>query len=106
MVGIAMLVTIPRTAATHELGVQTIFSQIPAYVTMIIFFGIAFFFAIDKSHMIDKLGKYLTPGLFIILVAIIAKGVISSIGSPVDTEIENSFSNSFIGAYQTGDVFT
>jgi branched-subunit amino acid permease len=49
----------------------------------------------DTSHMMDKLGKYLTPRLCIILVAIPAKGVSSSIGSPVDTEIENSFSNSF-----------
>ncbi|WP_372459059.1 hypothetical protein [Alkalihalobacillus deserti] len=39
MVGIGMTVGIPRTAATtHEVGSQILFPQIPAVVTMLVFF--------------------------------------------------------------------
>jgi branched-chain amino acid:cation transporter, LIVCS family len=107
MICIAMLVTVPRTAATtHELGVNTLFPDIPAFVTMIIFFGLTFYFAMDKSNLIDKVGKILTPGLFAILLFIVLKGTFDPVGAPIETRLPKSFSNSFIAAYQTGDVFT
>ncbi|WP_227935379.1 branched-chain amino acid transport system II carrier protein [Alkalihalobacillus deserti] len=107
MVGIGMLVTVPRMAATtHELGVSQLFPGVPSVVTIIIFFAICFYFAMDKSNVIDKIGKFLTPLLVIILLLIVGKGILVPIGTPVATDIENSFSNAFINAYQTGDVIT
>ncbi|MED3687419.1 branched-chain amino acid transport system II carrier protein [Peribacillus butanolivorans] len=45
MIGIAMLVTVPRTAATtHEMGVHTLFPHVPSFLTMIVFFCIEFLF--------------------------------------------------------------
>lgn len=68
MIGIAMLVTVPRTAATtHEMGVHTLFPNVPSFVTMIVFFGLNFYFASDRSNLIDKVGQVLTPALFAIL---------------------------------------
>ncbi|GHH99059.1 branched-chain amino acid transport system II carrier protein [Neobacillus kokaensis] len=107
MVGIGMFVTIPRMAATtHELGVKTLIPQVPSVVTIFVFFAVTFYFAMDKSNVIDKIGKFLTPLLVIILTFIVIKGVFDPIGSPISTELKNPFSNAFINAYQTGDVVT
>ncbi|MDM5285953.1 branched-chain amino acid transport system II carrier protein [Peribacillus frigoritolerans] len=107
MIGIAMLVTVPRTAATtHEMGVHTLFPNVPSFVTMIVFFGLNFYFASDRSNLIDKVGQVLTPALFAILLFIVIKGTFDPLGAPVNTEIQNPFGHSFFSAYQTGDVFT
>lgn len=107
MVGIAMLVTVPRTAAsTHEMGIHPLFPSVPSFVTMIVFFALNFYFASDQSNIMDKLGKFLTPALFAILLFIVIKGTLDPLGSPVNTELTNPFGHSFLNAYQTGDVFT
>lgn len=107
MVGIGMLVTIPRMAATtHELGVQTLFPQVPSVLTIIVFFAISFYFAMDESNVIDKIGKILTPLLVIILLAVVGKGIFDPLGTPIATELKTPFSNAFISAYQTGDIVT
>ncbi|WP_103104943.1 branched-chain amino acid transport system II carrier protein [Brevibacillus reuszeri] len=107
MVGIGMCVTIPRMAATtHELGVKTLFPQVPSFVTILLFFAINFYFAMDRSNVVDKIGKILTPVLVVILLFIVGKGIFDPIGVPITTELANPFSNAFINAYQTGDVMT
>lgn len=107
MVGIGMFITIPRMAATtHELGVGALFPQVPSIITIVIFFGISFYFAMDKSNVIDKIGKILTPLLVFILLFIVGKGIFNPIGTPVATDLATPFSNAFINAYQTGDVIT
>jgi branched-chain amino acid:cation transporter, LIVCS family len=107
MLCIAMVVTVPRTAATtHEIGVQTLFPNFPAFGTMIIFFAVNYYFANDRSNLIDKVGKVLTPALLVILLFIIFKGTFDPIGAPIDSKLPNSFSNAFTSAYQTGDLFT
>ncbi|WHY64713.1 branched-chain amino acid transport system II carrier protein [Neobacillus sp. SuZ13] len=107
MLCIAMVVTVPRTAATtHEIGVHTLFPHFPAFGTMIIFFALNYYFANDRSNMIDKVGKVLTPALLVILLFIVSKGTFDPIGTPIATKLPNSFSNAFTGAYQTGDLFT
>lgn len=107
MVGIGMFVTIPRmSATTHELGVHQLFPGVPSIVTIIVFFAICFYFAMDKSNVIDKIGKVLTPLLVIILLFIVGKGIFDPIGVPEVSNIKNAFSNAFISAYQTGDVVT
>lgn len=60
----------------------------------------------DKSNVIDKIGRILTPLLVVILLVIVGKGIFDPIGSPISTELPNPFSNAFISAYQTGDVIT
>lgn len=107
MVGIGMLVTIPRmSATTHELGVSKLIPGTPAIVTIIIFFAVSYFFAMDQSNVIDKLGKYLTPVLVIVLLFIVIKGLITPVGNPIAARIDGVFSNAFLSAYQTGDVVT
>ena len=60
--------TLPRNGATtHEMGVLSIFPNAPSWLTMIVFFALVFFFGCDKGKVVDKLGKYLTPLLLILL---------------------------------------
>lgn len=107
MVGVGLFVTVPRTAATtQELGIQNLFPQTPPVITILVFFALNFYFAMDKSNFIDKIGKFLTPLLLGILVFIVYEGFFNPIGTPVATELENPFSHAFISAYQTGDLFT
>ncbi|QEA01217.1 branched-chain amino acid transport system II carrier protein [Lysinibacillus fusiformis] len=107
MVCIGMVVTIPRmSATTHELGVSQIIPTIPLLVSVLAFFTICFYFAMDQSNVIDKIGKWLTPVLVIILIILIGKGVLDPIGAAVHTEAKNVFANAIIAAYQTGDVGT
>lgn len=107
MVCIGMVVTIPRmSATTHELGVSQIIPTIPLLVSVLVFFAICFYFAMDQSNVIDKIGKWLTPVLVIILIILIGKGVLDPIGAAVHTEAKNVFANAIIAAYQTGDVGT
>lgn len=106
--GIALIITIPRTAATtHELGIVPLFGDnIHIIVTSVIFFALTFYFAIDKGGVADKIGKILTPILLILLLFIVVKGVFFPIGMPTDSYVKSGFTYAFFEMYQTGDVLT
>lgn len=97
--------TLPRNGATtHEMGVLAIFPNVPSWVTMIVFFALVFFFGCDKGKVVDKLGKYLTPLLLILLAIVLVKGVISPIGTPQDTGISKPLPSAMLTGYLTGDL--
>ncbi len=97
--------TLPRCAATtHEIGVSNIFPGVPIWVTVPIFFVLVYFFASDRNSVVDKLGKYLTPLLLILLAIVLIKGVLTPVGTPVSTELKNPFSSALLTAYNTGDL--
>lgn len=107
MVCIGMLVTMPRMAATtYELGVEKITPSVPLVLANIIYFLIVFYFCLNKSTIIDKVGKWLTPVLVLILAIIVIKGITSPLGMPISTNQEGTLSSSLLSAYQTGDVGT
>ncbi len=98
-------VSVPRTGAVgYELGVEAVFPNFPMPVFIILYFAIAFYFSLDVNEMIDKVGKYLTPALVIILIFIIIKGVFTPLGTPTEPSVDNVLVNSFLGGYQTGDL--
>lgn len=97
--------TLPRVAAvTHELGVQALFPDIPIWVTVIVFFALLYFFAKDKDSVVDKIGKYLTPVLLILLAIVLIKGVISPVGAPGKQVVENAFTYALFQGYVIGDL--
>lgn len=107
MLGVGLFITIPRTAATaYEMGVRSMFPQIPSFIVILVYFGLTYYFANDKSNVIDKVGKILTPALILILTLIVFKGFINPIGVPKNTGLSKPFSNAFIQGYQTGDLLT
>lgn len=61
----------PRTASvTHEMAVQPFFDS-PSWVTSVIYFFLVFVFVMNRSKILDILGKLLTPGIILILLLII-----------------------------------
>lgn len=111
MIGVGMLITIPRTAAVaYETGFSVILPMVdPGLlkpIAIIAFFALTYYFANDKSQVIDKVGKVLTPVLLVILVGIVVLAVVNPLGAPVATELANPFYFAFTQAYQTGDVLT
>lgn len=102
---LAGLVAIPRTGAVaYELGLSAVLPNFPAQAFILIYFFIAFYFSVDVNKMINKVAKYLTPALVIILIGIIIKGIISPIGVSAPAKESGIFVKNFLGGYQTGDL--
>lgn len=102
---IGPLFAIPRTAATtHEVFVSKVFPGAPQWITPLIFFSLTAIFVFNESGVIDKIGKYLTPGLVIILGIIIVKCIISPIGVMNPPEEGEIFLKGFAEGYQTMDA--
>ena len=75
---IAITLPIPRTAAvTHEMAIQPFFDT-SSLLTSSIYFGIAFIFIMKRDRILSILGKFLTPLIVLILLAIIGIGLFSS----------------------------
>lgn len=110
MYSIGLLITIPRTGAmAYESGTRILASGVDGDVlrigTIVVYFVITAFFAINRSEVVDKLGKYLTPILISLLIGIVLLGIFNPLGTP-SGGIDNAFYNAFITSYQTGDVGT
>lgn len=107
---IGPLFAIPRTGSTvYEMAVLPFLRNevgaIPAIINAVIFFGITLFLVLNESTITDILGKYLTPIILVILLAITAIGLINPIGEAVVTKISgNQFTFGFMEGYQTMDA--
>lgn len=105
ILAIGPLLAIPRTCATaFELGVRPAFAGFPTAVFSLIFFGITLYFALNRSAVVDRIGKFLTPFLLITLAWIIIKGVLTPLGSAVVTDLPGPFGRGFREGYQTMDA--
>ncbi len=73
-------ISVPRTGAVaYELGFKALFPGVPIIVFIIGYFAIALYFSLDVSKMINKVGKFLTPVLVVVLLGIIIKGVLTPV---------------------------
>ncbi|MDP4704041.1 MAG: branched-chain amino acid transport system II carrier protein, partial [Polaribacter sp.] len=101
---IAIAIPGPRTAAvTHEMTVRPFFDVSPL-LTSTIYFGLVFIFVINRSKIIDVLGKFLTPIIVIILLIIIILAIISSPKTNLLPTIKNPFADGILEGYQTFDA--
>jgi len=101
---IAIAIPGPRTAAvTHEMAVQPFFNSSPL-LTSSIYFGLVFVFVINRSKIIDVIGKFLTPIIVIILLIIIVLAIISSPENNLLPTIKSPFVDGILEGYQTFDA--
>lgn len=103
--------TIPRCGGVaYEIGLCGIFPSVAStavkWIFLLVFFGISFLIASSKSSVMDNIGKFITPFLLICLLIIVVLTIVNPIGSPKGGVVENSFSNAFLTAINTGDVGT
>ena len=102
---IAIAIPSPRTAAvTHEMTVQPFFNS-EAIFTSIVYFVLVFIFAVNRSKIISLIGKFLTPIIVLILLAIIALAFTSSSTiSGVSTFKNPPLISGILEGYQTFDA--
>lgn len=106
---IGPLFAIPRTGSTTiEMGVLPMLSNVDkttvTIVSSIVFFGVTLMLVIKESKITDIVGKFLTPIILIILLAITALGIVGDIGTPIHKVDSGMFSFGFIQGYQTMDA--
>ncbi len=94
----------PRTAAvTHEIAIAPFFDISPL-TTSIVYFLLVFVFVIKRSTVINNIGKFLTPAILLLLLAIIISGFFTEY-KPMGTKVtELPILAGFFEGYQTFDA--
>lgn len=100
------LLAIPRTGATtYEMSIVPLFPNFNSYIFSAVFFFVIWILCIKESKVVDIIGKFLTPGLFIGLIVLIVKGIITPVGEISETPHFTNVAAEGIGSgYQTMDV--
>ncbi len=102
--GISIGLPSPRTASvTHEMAIQPFFDS-PSIITSIVYFLLVFIFVMNRSKILDILGKLLTPAIILILLLIIGTAVFSFDFIFGDTLFESPFLDGILEGYQTFDA--
>lgn len=94
----------PRTASvTHEMAIAPFFNS-PAYLTSMAYFGLVLVFAMNRSRILDLIGKWLTPAILIILLLIIGLSVVNPQPLPSAKAGFGTLSDGILEGYQTFDA--
>ena len=105
LLAIGPLLAIPRTCATaFELGIRPLMPGFSIVLFSVIFFSVTLWFALNRSAVLDKIGKYLTPFLILTLVWIILRGVFYPLGTIAETDLTGVAGRGFREGYQTMDA--
>lgn len=107
ILAIGPLLAIPRTGATaYEVTFFHAGFTTPTmkYLYLFIYFGVALFFAMSESTVVDRIGKILTPVLLIVLAIILIKGTLFNDLPVVEKSFDLPFKKGFIEGYQTLDA--
>ena len=101
---ICITLATPRTASvTHEMAITPYF-EVDALITSFMYFSLVFIFTLNRSKVLEILGKFLTPFIIFILLAIIVIGIFN----PPDAMLSNTFLAPFVSGvlegYQTFDA--
>ncbi|MCX2718623.1 branched-chain amino acid transport system II carrier protein [Lentiprolixibacter aurantiacus] len=98
---ISILLPSPRTASvTHEMGIAPLFDSSPL-LTSAVYFSLVFVFVMNRSRIMDIIGKFLTPAIVIILLAIIVISVFTASWDFGLSSIEQPVSYGILEGYQT-----
>lgn len=94
----------PRTASvTHEIAVDPLFDT--TYLgTSIIYFLLVFVFVMNRAMILDVIGKYLTPAILIVLMAIIGVTVFTVPFKFTSSQFSSPVSSGVLEGYQTFDA--
>lgn len=108
---IGPLVAIPRAASTSYSIIFENFSDITIIrvIYSIVFFGIIYVLCLTPNHLVNKLGKYLTPILFTLILVIFFGTVIKGVSNftlPTDKYMKLPLLQGFLDGYSTLDALT
>jgi len=101
---IAVAIPSPRTAAaTHEIAIHPVFGTSPL-LTSFIYFALVLVFVLNRSKILNLIGKFLTPFIVIMLLAVIGIGLSSSAFTPGFSTIDTPIVSGILEGYQTFDA--
>jgi LIVCS family branched-chain amino acid:cation transporter len=102
--GVSISLPSPRTASvTHEMGIAPLFNN-SALSTSIVYFILVFIFVMNRTKILDIIGKYLTPAIILILLSIMG---ITLFSFPLDfgtNTFINPVTEGILEGYQTFDA--
>ena len=94
----------PRTASvTYEMAIQPYF-EMDSWIVSSIYFLLVFIFAMNRSKVLDMLGKYLTPLIIFILLAVIITGTLIAPDSMNSGSFDRPLISGILEGYQTFDA--
>ena len=101
---IAIALPSPRTASvTHEMAIQPFWNSSSLH-TSLLYFLLVFVFVINRTKVLDALGKLLTPGILIILMIMIATAIFTLDFDFLLSKMSQPFSSGILEGYQTFDA--
>lgn len=101
---IAVAIPSPRTAAaTHEIAIHPAFGTSPL-LTSSIYFALVLVFVLNRSKILNLIGKFLTPFIVIMLLAVIAIGLFYSEFSTGSPQFNTPLVSGILEGYQTFDA--
>lgn len=102
---ISIAIPSPRTAsATHEIAIYPLFETSPL-LTSSIYFVLVLVFVLNRSKILNVIGKYLTPFIVIILLLVIGIGLFSSEFITSTSQLNTPvLINGILEGYQTFDA--
>lgn len=101
---ISIAIPSPRTAsATHEIAIHPFFGTGPL-LTSTIYFSLVLLFVLNRTKILDLIGKFLTPLIVIILFLVIGIGLFSSDMMMNPTEFKTPLVTGILEGYQTFDA--
>jgi LIVCS family branched-chain amino acid:cation transporter len=102
--GVSISLPSPRTASvTHEIGITPLLHN-SALSTSIVYFILVFIFVLNRTKLLDIIGKYLTPAIIIILLSIMG---ITLFSFPLDfgtNTFNHPLTEGILEGYQTFDA--
>lgn len=101
---ISITLPAPRTASvTHEMAIAPFFGT-SSLLTSTIYFSLVFLFVMNRSKILNLIGKFLTPFIIIILLAVIIIGVTTTPDTINPTAFNTPFVSGLLEGYQTFDA--
>lgn len=94
----------PRTASvTHEMAVAPLLDS-SSWITSTLYFALVLVFVLNRSKILTLIGKFLTPGILIILMAIIIITITGFDFSFEPTAFSSPLTHGILEGYQTFDA--
>ena len=101
---ISLALPSPRTASvTHEIAILPLWNS-SSLTTSAIYFILVFIFVMNRAAILDIIGKFLTPTILLVLVAIICISVFSLSFEFSESMFSNPVSSGILEGYQTFDA--
>ncbi len=101
---ISVALPAPRTASvTYEMAIEPYF-EVGSLITSFVYFSLVFVFTLNRSKVLELLGKFLTPLIIFILLAIIFVGIFNPPGNMIVSDLSTPLVSGILEGYQTFDA--